>query len=683
MASTNRGLWIAMCVPIALVGSVIYFKWNADGPGTHGGGDDLHVTLEAPMAAPMQPPESDLSQRRHERASISGTVRDPDHRPIAGAHVCAAASSTLLGSNETRWPRCTRSDRDGHYQLGDLHGVRQRVSAGALGHLPADHTHLLAGVPRRAVDLRPGGVARDIDITLAPGGVEIRGTIRDLHGAPIADASVASGGPDIGNGVVSVTTDSDGTYALWVRPGAATVTAQAPGRISASTTGPGPHHRFDLYLAPAASLRGRVVRADDGDPVDGAWVRARPDGPAVKTDPAGHFVFDDLPPAIYTPRAVTDDGASALASPVTLGLGETSPLLEIVVLPAVFVEGRLTHKNGEICDDATLTLHDPIRGTTVSDTSEPGGMLHIRGLLPGSYAVRVRCTGALAATSYPPLVVRDRDLLQLSWRVERGYSVAGTLHDATGRPVAGATLAATTAAERTTAVSDDAGRFLLRGLAPGRHLVAAVADPQHTMPAAPVPVDIVDADITTLRLALPATGQVRGHLRDPQRRPIAGATLSLRSAGGELHTRTGDDGGFLLAAAALGPAVVGARLGDAPLPLRAPTTLVVRGDRSTTLALVATPPTAAITVQLLDPAGQPVPGALIEARPELPGADLEATGLWRTGGEPPLLTDAAGRVTLTGLIAAPYTVVARRIGGGEARQTHVRPGAPLTLSLAP
>ena len=159
MASTNRGLWIAMSVPIALVGSVIYFKWNADGPGTHGGGDDLHVTLEAPMAAPMQPPESDLSQRRHERASISGTVRDPDHRPIAGAHVCAAASSTLLGSDETRWPRCTRSDRDGHYQLGDLHGVRQRVSAGALGHLPADHTHLLAGVPRRAVDLRPGMVA--------------------------------------------------------------------------------------------------------------------------------------------------------------------------------------------------------------------------------------------------------------------------------------------------------------------------------------------------------------------------------------------------------------------------------------------------------------------------------------------------------------------------------------------
>ena len=46
------------------------------------------------------------------------------------------------------------------------------------------------------------------------------------------------------------------------------------------------------------------------------------------------------------------------------------------------------------------------------------------------------------------------------------------------------------------------------------------------------------------------------------------------------------------------------------------------------------------------------------------------------------LTDAAGRVTLTGLIAAPYTVVARRFGGGEARQSHVRPGAPLTLSLA-
>jgi len=680
MAGSNRGLWIAMCVPAALVGSVMYFKWNADGPGTHGGGEDLHVTLEAPMAAPMQPPESALTQRRHERASISGTVRDSDARPIAGAHVCAAASSSLLGS-ETRWPRCTRSDRDGHYRLEDLHGVRQRVSAGAVGHLPADHLHLLAGVLRRAVDLRPGGAAEDIDITLAPGGVEIRGTIRDLHGAAIADASVTSGGADQGNGVVSVTTDADGAYALWVRPGETTVTAQAPGRVTARTTGPSDANSFDLYLAPASSLRGRAVRADNGDPVDGAWVRALPGGAAVKTDPAGHFVFDDLPPGIYTPRAVTDDGAGALASPITLGLGETSPLLEIVMGPAAFVEGRLTYQNGEVCDDGTLTLHDPTRDTTVSDTTEPGGMVHIRGLLPGSYEVRVACKGALPARSYPRVIVRDRDILEQSWRVERGHSVAGALLDADGRPVAGATLAVTADPARLTAVSDDAGRFVLRGLAPGRHFVAAVADPQHTMPAAPVPVDIVDADITTLRLVLAATGEVRGHLRDPQRRAIAGATLSLRSSGGELHTRTGADGGFLLAAAALGPTVVSAHLGDAPLPLRAPTTLVVRGDRSTTLALVATPPTGAITVQLLDPAGQPVAGALIEARPELPGADAGRTGLWREGGEPPLLTDAAGRVTLTALIAAPYTVVARRFGGGEARQTHVRPGAPLTLAL--
>lgn len=683
MGRSTLGLCVALSLLAALVGSVMYFKWNADGPGTHGGGEDLDRKVEAPMAAPMQPPESALTQRRHERASITGTVRDVEGQAIAGAQVCAVASSNLLGASETRWPRCVHSDADGHYLIGDLHGVRHRVSAGAVNRLPADSLHRVAGVQRRAIDLRPGSAAQNVDISLAPGGVEIRGVVRDLRGQPIADAWVASGTARPGHPAYYTTTDADGQYALWVAPGTVTVTAQAAGHVPGSASGPSEGHAFTLHLAPASLLRGRVL-GFDRDPIDGAWVRANPDGDAVKTDPAGNFLFDDLPPGVYHPRVETEDGAGTLAAPVTLGLGEHSARLQIVVTPAFSVEGRILFTSGEVCDDGSLTLRD---GGEARDAGEPGGMVHLRGILPGSYEVTITCTGAIAASHYPRVVVRDRDVVGQVWYVEPGHSIAGVLVDAAGQPVRGATLTAEPTpapmepSVAPVATSDDAGRFVLRGLAPGDYRVSPIAHPRHTMPGAPTPVTIVDADITDLQLALPATGELRGHLLDPRRRPISGAVVILRSAHGQQRAITDDDGGFHLASAARGPARARVELGGVDLPLQSSSPIEILGDRPVTLALVAAAPLRSITGVLHDSEGHPVAGALVEARPEGVGLDTTTVGLWRAAGDPPQLTDLAGRFTLPALIAAPYAIVARLPGGGEVRREHARPGADLTLAL--
>jgi len=659
-----------------LIGTTMYLRWDADGPGTHGGGEDLNRKIAAPMAAPDQQPGSPDTQRRSERATIAGRVTDMEGAPIAGATVCAMASSALLSESDTEWPRCANTGADGRYLIADLFGVQHRVSASAAGHLPADHVYMRAGARRRVVELRPGGAAQAIDVQLVQGGVEIRGRVMDLHGRPIADARVAGGGADSNRALVWGRTGSDGRYALWVRPGTVTVSAHAPGTSTASITGPSEGREFPVYLAPASTLRGQVIGAN-GSPIEGAWVRASATGGATQTDAAGHFTLDALPPGVYTPWAETDDWFGMAAEQVKLGLGESSRLLVISGRPAVFVEGRIVH-GGVPCEDGALSLREAVSGREVRDNSTIDGMVHVRGLLPGTYTIGVTCRGAIDEDRHPPLIVGDKDVSAQTWEVTDGRMVAGVVVDASGDPVAGVTLTARPidgSASLSAAVSDAEGRFQLRGLVAGPMQVVPISHGRRTMPDAPVAVTVGTSDMTDLRVVLAATGEVRGTLRDPQRRPIVGAELSLRTGWGDQRTSSGDDGEFHFTRAAVGRSAIGASLGGVSLRLLAQPQVQVRVGMATVVALVSTAPTGLISGVVVDATGQPLAGALVEARAE----DAAVT----TGAGAPQLTNGAGSFTLAGLAGEAYTITAHPLGGGEARLEHVKRDEAPVLRLTP
>ena len=659
-----------------LIGVTLYLRWDTDGPGTHGGGEDLNRKEAVPMAAPREQPESPDEQRRRERATISGRVRDGDGAPIAGATVCAMASSALHSERDTRWPRCADTGADGRYVIADLFGVQHRVSASAAGHLPADHSYMQAGARRRSVELRPGSAAQDIDVELIRGGVEIHGQVMDLQGRPIADARVAGGGADSNRAFVWGRSGADGRYALWVRPGTVTVSAHAPGTASASITGPSEGRTFPIYLGPTSTLRGKLI-AGDGSPIAGAWVRASATGGATKTDATGQFTLDELAPGTYTPWAETDDWFGMAAEQVKLGLGETSRLLVITGRPAVFVEGQILH-GGVPCEDGTLSLREGVSGREVHDNSAIDGMVHVRGLLPGTYAVGVTCRGAIEEDRHLSLIVADKDLVAQTWDVTDGRTIAGVVVDASGAPVAGVTLAArpiSGSATLSAAVSDAQGRFLLRGLVAGPMHVVPIKHGRRTMPDAPVAVTVGSSDVADLRVALAATGEVRGALLDPQGRPIVGAELSLRTARGDQRTSSGDDGGFHFTRAAVGPSALVASLGGVSLPLLDQPQLQVRVGVATSVALVSAASTGEISGVVMDATGRPLAGALVEAQAE--GAVDTA------GAGPPQLTDGRGGFTLAGLAGEAYTITVHPLGGGEVRREHVKRGAPQVLTLAP
>jgi hypothetical protein len=133
-----------------------------------------------------------------------------------------------------------------------------------------------------------------------------------------------------------------------------------------------------------------------------------------------------------------------------------------------------------------------VSGREIHDNSAIDGMVHVRGLLPGTYAVTVTCRGAIAEDRHPPLIV-DRRSAGQTWDVTDGRTIAGVVVDASGEPVAGVTLAARPgdgSATLSSAVSDAEGRFLLRGLVAGAMQVVPIRHGRRTMPDAPVAVTI-------------------------------------------------------------------------------------------------------------------------------------------------------------------------------------------------
>ncbi|HEY0137106.1 MAG TPA: carboxypeptidase-like regulatory domain-containing protein [Nannocystis sp.] len=605
-----------------------------------------------------------------QQASLSGRVRDEQGRGISGASVCVAGFSRTLDRRDAEDVRCVQSEADGGYHITALWPVAYFVRASAPHFIPGQHRRGTRA--RTLVALRAGQEARDIDVVLQGGGVELRGVVHDLSGGVLEGAQVQAGDADARSG-------PDGTFLLWVAPGQVYVTARAAGYAQGSAPGRAPGQWFELRLTPESVLVGRVVRAGDRAPLAGASVYAQasdawnPVGPAI-TDASGNFRVEGLLPGTYKLEAKHDEAYGMAPESAVLGLGETSEVIEIAAHPAHVVAGTVVRAGGDPCAGGYLRLTEAGRSSRASGI-DLDGSVYVQGVLPGTYGVKLECAGAVALPEYPQVVVSDASVSGLRWEVQRGQAIRGQVL-AGGAGVRDIWLHAepqidpqaprahTTSEVRAVTLAD--GSFELAGLLAGRYRLRANSD---EYPTAAVEVALLDGqDLEGVRIALPATGKLRGTVKDESGEPVKGVEVHVRGDGPDgLRTSTVDDGSFRFAHLPAGAYRVTARADHRAL--RAPgatedlegvaAEVVVGAVRE--VRLVVESRRGRITGRVVDSAGGPLLDAFVEPAREpdgpampgvLQGARMDAF-FGDVGGR--RLTDQDGRFELGGLGEGKYS----------------------------
>ena len=706
MAEQGRSTRTVVLVALAVVGAALWWLLRRDAATSADAATEVASQASAASQAmgPRGRPELVIDPMKLRQASVAGTIRDAKGRPIAGAQVCACAQGGRLVSSDWRTIHCEASGRDGAYRIEGLLGVRHIVNASAPTFIPGPYFRGLGVSRREFVELRAGQELRDIDITLQGGGVEIHGVVKDLSGGAVEGAQIAGAN----NFALAGT---DGLFSMWVKPGSTWITAQADGYANGGDDGVTPGHRFEIFLTPEAVLIGKVVRAADGTPIEGARVTANSGGwswseAAALTDAGGNFRLDGLDPGAYKARAESDDVLGLAKEQAILGLGETSAPILIEAHPAFLIEGKIVTNDGEACDAGSLRLMDHANSRDSWTQTEADGVVRVRGLLPGEFQVDVNCPGKISAERYERVTIADKSVTGLRWEVTGGRAIRGVVIGAGGKGVEGIGVRASAKpdpskprAQQTSTWSgrtDDEGRFELAGLLPGEYdVVLSSWSPPRAVPDKPTPVTLsADRDVDGLRITLPASGELKGSVNDPQGRPVADVRVSMQDGKRWLNAAVADDGSFRFESVAPGQYRVRAQRNWESM--RAPGTSDddVQGEKVTiregaveTVKLVVAGAAEKIAGVVRDESGGPVADAFIEATLESDSATAASGGAardgrWASFWGTPNLSDPDGRFTLKDLSPGKHTLRAHRKGGGEAILEHVESGSDVVLTIA-
>lgn len=691
-ASSQRALvFFLVASVIALAAALL---WPA--------GPEKEAATRAPelgeTAAPSRPrPRAPAELPELPVAGLTGTVRDLEGAPLAGAYVCAWPLTPSWAPTERSPPVCVEAGPDGFYALMGLPPTLQAIHASAPRHRPARLEPDLS--------LRPGERRAGVDLALAPGGVQVTGVVQDLSGGVVEGAWVASG-DGRGPGTAATRSDAAGRFVLWVRPGFAMLTGQAEGYADASDHGSAPGQGFVLVLTPESVLIGQVVAADTRAPLVGARVTAIGDPSegglselrVAYTDSAGRFRLAPLQPGRYKPTAQAQGRHGEAERSVHVGLGETSDMLTIVAHPVATASGRIAVEGSSGgCPRGEVYLNSRTGVQTLVEATDSTGAVMFPAVRPGTYEVQVVCPGYVVPGNFPPVTVAQAPVTGLVWSVATGRAIRGTVVDAHGRGVAGLSVMAQFSDPMPTAQSngfgvdeatDAAGRFEVQGLLPGQYLLHVHGEGLH-VPLPPVSAVLTAArDVEDVQFTLPAQGGLHGVVVDERGDPVARVQVMIHGPDGMVTgTMTAGDGAFLMAGLPPGDYRLQAQLsGVASMPQGAPEPDEVQArvveDGSTEVRLVVDGADETIRGRVLHADGSPVTDAFVRAVREQPGMDARLDLRWG-GLEQPVLTDADGNFTLTGLRAGAHALRAYRRGGGEAIVEHVLAGATTNLTITP
>jgi protocatechuate 3,4-dioxygenase beta subunit len=404
---------------------------------------------------PIPPPNTSVATRQ---ASIALTSFVPDPEPLAIAD----------GSVWT-------TDSDGRYRIRGLPKGKVIVLAVATGFAEGQSKQL-------AIDL--GKSLKDVDIVLTAGTFLV-GKVSDQHGAAVIGAQVTAK-PTLG-APASAFTDVDGNYKLGPFTGKLDLVATAYGHADATKAielalvrgaTPG-ERREDLVLVVADAILAGTVDDMTGAVVAGATVEViGNDSRRGVTGNDGTFSIDMLAEGAHHVRITHPDYPPVELDATASQGARTRARLRIPLGGAA--EGVLLDAASASPIAGMAITADGPGNATADATSDKAGQWKLGPLQPGWWKIIVKQPGYLPlahdvevprARSPGTTSVRDIRL-----ELQRGALVGGTVRDARGQRVAGATITVKRADGTGAAVegmTDTQGEFRIHDAPTGELVVTA------------------------------------------------------------------------------------------------------------------------------------------------------------------------------------------------------------------
>ena len=392
--------------------------------------------------------------------SIRGVVVDASGKPADKLNISAAAkpdpSQPRAHQTEGAWG--VTSDAKGTFELAGLLPGTYEVSVNSYMRpraTPAKPTLIV---------LPKGQDVKDVRIELPPSG-ELRGTVRDPQGRPIAKANVG-----INDGVTWQSTYStdDGNFHFASVPGGEYRVTASIGWWGGSMRAPGTSDddvqgeliqvrdgKVATVKLVVESSSGRItgqVRDESGAPVADAFVEATREsdsaaassGKAVRngrwgsfwqkphlTDPDGKFTLEELPTGKHTIRAHRKGGGEAIVEHVELG-GDVVLTIEA----AGRMSGTVNVRGGAAPEEFSVMAVDEATGYRRSDQFfRTGGTWSLAELPPGKYKVKVTAGPGTAEVETSMSAGKDTSGVRIELAPK--VTVRGTVVDTDNKPVAG------------------------------------------------------------------------------------------------------------------------------------------------------------------------------------------------------------------------------------------------------
>ncbi|MHC4942677.1 MAG: carboxypeptidase regulatory-like domain-containing protein [Planctomycetota bacterium] len=433
---------------------------------------------------------------------VKGKVTDQFNHPIAGAQVriLDPVQMAFQKAEERKPFMMILTDVNGNYRFENIAFKAFEVTASADGFA----TQRISGNVQFE-----SAKEKIINFQLTKGSF-IAGFVTDENGASIEGAKIeatlvknkdfSSSGSVLSekNGFFSVEGLADGSYT--VRISKEEYSDEVKSGIKAGTNdmevilkkrgGVAGVIRDWKTQEPVKEFKIRVMRRRAGG--DKGPLRSTRISKKFETDDGAYHIMD-LDPGHYALVVSAEGYADCTSDDVTVVRDYLIRNVDIYMNKGGEIRGRVVDGSGSPVEGAKVLLNDnnfqdnplyhifsamagPTDGPAKKETlSAADGTFHLKLIVPGAYQVAVEHEDYSSAAVNDVLVVLGQETTPPTGEVVlmRGAKLFGTVRDASGRPVPGATIVVTsTSAYMKQTVTDKEGQYLVRHLTPGEYTVS-------------------------------------------------------------------------------------------------------------------------------------------------------------------------------------------------------------------